>query len=109
MATEVEPRTGRSNERRVLPYSALAGLAALTSVGIWLLMVGDEGRSVGGATVEMAAKFTNLTVLFVGATAVWIAVGRAGVVRSVAHLAAMVMAVTTAEASPSPRHHARPP
>lgn len=83
--------------RRVLLYSVLSGLAALTSAGIWLLMIVDEGRGVASATTEMVVKFTNLTALLVGVVAGWIASGRSpGELRAVGHLTVMLMAVVTA-------------
>jgi len=78
-------------------YAVLAAVATLTSAGIWLLMIVDEGRSVGAATLEMVAKFTNLTVVLVGVVAAWIAFGWSpGSIRETAHLTVMVMAVVTA-------------
>lgn len=78
-------------------YSIVASVAALASVGIWLLMLIDEERSVGSTTLDMVVKFTNLTVVLVALVAAWIATGRSpGPVRSVAHLTVMVMAVITA-------------
>jgi hypothetical protein len=87
----------RTSGLRALAYALVAGLAALTSVGIWMLTVIDEGRSAGAATVDMVVKFTNLTVLLVGVVAAWIASGWSpGRVRAIAHLTVMVMAAVTA-------------
>jgi hypothetical protein len=78
-------------------YSVIALLAGVTSVGIWLLMVVDEDRSIGAATVDMTVKFTNLTVVLVGVVAAWIASDLSpGQARSVAHVTVMLMAVVTA-------------
>lgn len=86
------PLTGRSGV-----YAGLSAVAALTSVGIWVLMLVDEKRSLGSATLEMVVKFTNLTVVLVGVVAAWIAFGESrGPVRRLAHLTVMVMAVVTA-------------
>lgn len=78
-------------------YSALSGVAVLTSAGIWLLMIVDEDRSVGAATLEMAVKFTNLTVVLVAVVAAWLALGRSsGRFQPIAHLTVLVMTVVTA-------------
>lgn len=82
---------------RSVAYGLLAGTAAASSVGIWVLMIVDEDRSVGAATVEMVVKFTNLSVVLVALVAAWIAVDRTpGSKRTVAHLTVMVMLVVTA-------------
>lgn len=87
--------TGRS--RTQVAYQVLTVVAALTSAGIWVLMVVDEDRSVGAASLEMVVKFTNLTVLLVAAASAWIALdGRSSAARSVAHLTVVVMALVTA-------------
>jgi hypothetical protein len=84
-------------DARRVSYALIAGVAALTSVGIWVLMVLDEERSVGAATLEMVVKFTNLTVVLISVVAGWIAIGRApGPVRQIAHLMVIVMAAVTA-------------
>jgi hypothetical protein len=78
-------------------YVLLALVAAVTSAGIWLLMIVDEDRNIGAATLEMAIKFTNLTVVLVGVIAAWIAFGRSpGRARPIAHLTVIVMVVVTA-------------
>ena len=78
-------------------YEILSVVAALTSLGIWVLLVVDDGRSVGAATLAMVVKFTNLTVILVAVVSAWIALaGSAGPARSLAHLTVMVMAVVTA-------------
>ncbi len=82
---------------RQAAYTVISVVAALTSVGIWLLMIVDEERSVGAATLEMAVKFTNVTVVLVGVVAAWIALDAApSPARAIAHLTVMVMAVVTA-------------
>jgi hypothetical protein len=101
MRARVEIQAGDASRAspatRNVVYSVLSGVAALTSSGIWLLMVVDEQRSFGAATLEMVVKFTNLTVLLVGVVAAWIAFGGSpGTARSVAHLSVMAMAVVTA-------------
>lgn len=81
-------------------YAVLAGVAVLTSVGIWTLMVVDEERSPAAASLEMIVKFTNLTVMLVAVVTAWIAVGSAAPAdrtgAAVAHLTVLVMAVVTA-------------
>jgi len=95
--TKVCSSSGTPFVAREAVYSVIAGLAALTSVGIWLLMVVDEGQNIGAATVQLGVKFTNVTVLLVGVVAAWIASGRSpGHARAVAHLTVMLMAVVTA-------------
>ena len=101
MGTRAETKFGSSSGRpfvtREAVYSVISGLAALTSVGIWLLIVVDEGQNLGAATVDMTVKFTNVTVLLVGVVAAWIASGLSpGQARAVAHLTVMLMAVVTA-------------
>jgi hypothetical protein len=100
MGARVETPVGAASRSPLAPtvavYAGLTGVAALTSVGIWLLMVIDEERSVGAATLEMVVKFTNLSVMLVGVVTAWIALGgpsRPG--RQIAHLTVMVMAVVT--------------
>lgn len=100
MTTPVEAQAGRPEHSRLISseavYAALAGLAALTSGGIWLLMVVEEELGVVAATVQMVVKFTNLTTLLVGVVAAWIATGRSrSETRTIAHLTVIVMAVVT--------------
>jgi hypothetical protein len=95
--TPVAPVTGKPLGMRRVVYVVLAGVAALTSAAIWLLMIVDEERSAASATLEMVVKFTNLTVVLVAVVSAWIALGRPiGSTRAVAHLTVMVMAVVTA-------------
>jgi hypothetical protein len=95
--TEVCVPSGTPFVTREAVYSVIAGLAAVTSVGMWLLLVVDEGRDIGAATVDLAVKFTNVTVLLVTLVAAWIASGLSpGQARAVAHLTVMLMAVVTA-------------
>lgn len=101
MSARIETRADGSTRSprptATVVYTMLAVLAALTSAGIWLLMVVDERRAAGAATVQMFVTFTNLTVLLVGAVAAWIAVSdRRLPLRGVAHLTVTVMAVVTA-------------
>ncbi len=100
VTTRLDARPDRLGRSRPVPgrtvYSLLACVAAVTTGGIWLLMIVDEQRSGGSAAVQLLVKFTNLTVLLVAVVAAWIALDRStGEIRTVAHLTVLVMAVVT--------------
>ncbi len=80
--------------RRV--YGALAVVAYAATVGVWLLMVTDDGRSAGAATAELVLTFTNLTTLLVGVTATAIAADVRWRWLSLGHLTVAAMAIVTA-------------
>ena len=102
MSASAEARIDGVDERTVflrhVVYTALGAVAALTSTAIWWLMIDDEGRSAGAASVEMLVKFTNLTVLSVAVVAAWIAFGPpGGMARRLAHVTVLMLVVVTAD------------
>ncbi|HUV47913.1 MAG TPA: Pr6Pr family membrane protein [Actinomycetes bacterium] len=89
-----KPRTSLS--RWSSPAYGLVALTAFAAiVGVWLLMVRDDGRSPVRATADLFLTFTHLTTLLVGVVAVLIAVSSTWRWLTLSHLTVTAMAVVT--------------
>ena len=76
-------------------YGLLAFAAFAATIGVWLLMVLDDGRTPARATADLFLTFTNLTTLLVGVVATCVASGLVWRWLSLSHLTVTTMAVVT--------------